>query len=88
MTEPAQTDLTAGERIEKAVLLFALDVHPVSLTAAELIRGLDARDESTSHEAAEIEDAVARLIEFGLLHRNGKLIFVTLAAARFNELSS
>lgn len=75
------------ERIERAALLYVLAVHPTCITVAELTRALESREEdSADFQATSVEPAVARLIDFGLLHRSGGLLFPTLAAVRLNQL--
>lgn len=86
---PSVTDRTAGtskedERIERAALLYVLAVHPTCITVRELARALDSR--GVADHQPSIESAVARLIDFGLLHRNGDFLFPTLTAVRLDQL--
>jgi hypothetical protein len=77
----------AGEdtATESAVLQQVLDIHPVLVTAAELIRELGGGSPGFAERDA-IERAVRDLIGAGLLHEHGSFLIPTRAALRFSEL--
>ncbi len=84
---PGKDTTTAQEdaKVQRAVLLVALDHHPAQLTLAELVRET-AADPADFGELDAGERAVADLVGAGLLHRNGELVLPTRAAIRFDEL--
>ena len=70
---------------ERAVLECVVDLHPVQLTLAELIRELtDTPDDFGSRDRIEI--AVQQLARAGLLHRHGQFVLPTRALLRCLEL--
>jgi hypothetical protein len=78
---PAAEDATT----ESAVLQQVLDLHPVLVTAAELVREVGGESPSFSRADA-IERAIRDLVGVGLLHHHGELLMPTRAALRFSEL--
>ena len=78
---PAATDTAT----ESAVLQQLLDLHPVQLTAAELIREVGGGSPSFSERDA-IERAIRDLTGAGLLHDHDGFVIPTRAALRFSEL--
>ena len=72
-------------RIESVVLRQLLDLHPVQLTVAELVREL-CGEGAIFAERDAIERAVRDLGGVGLLHDKGDFVLPTRAALRFNEL--
>ncbi|HEV7562686.1 MAG TPA: hypothetical protein VGO24_04230 [Solirubrobacterales bacterium] len=70
---------------ESAVLQLVLDLHPVLLTLAEVVREV-AGEEASFAERDSIERAVRDLSGAGLLHRKDEFAIPTRAALRFNEL--
>ncbi len=84
-TEHSWTPAGEDTATESAVLQQALDLHPVLLTAAELIREVGGESPNFARRDA-IERAVRDLIGVGLLHHHGELLMPTRAALRFSEL--
>jgi hypothetical protein len=78
---PAATDAV----IESAVLQRLLDLHPVLVTAAELVREVGGESPGFAERDA-IERAVRELTGAGLLHSHDGFVLPTRAALRFNEL--
>jgi hypothetical protein len=70
---------------ESAVLQRLLDLHPVQVTAAELVREVGGESPSFAERDA-IERAVRDLTGAGLLHSHQMFVLPTRAALRFNEL--
>jgi hypothetical protein len=70
---------------ESAVLQQILDLHPVLVTAAELMREVGGESPGFAERDA-IERAVRDLIGAGLLHEHGGFLTPTRAALRFSEL--
>jgi hypothetical protein len=70
---------------ESAVLQLVLDLHPVLLTVAEVVREV-AGEEATFAERDSVERAVRDLSGAGLLHRKDEFAIPTRAALRFSEL--
>jgi hypothetical protein len=70
---------------ESAVMRLLLNLHPIQLTIAELIRELCGEDPSFA-ERDSIERAVRDLAALGLLHRLDVFAMPTRAALRLNEL--
>jgi hypothetical protein len=68
--------------IESAVLQQVLDLHPASLTLAELVREMG--EEGAGSEA--IGRAVRDLVGAGLLHHGDAFVRPTRAALRFEQL--
>jgi hypothetical protein len=79
------TTRAADLATESAVMRAVLDVHPVLLTAAELIREI-AGEEPGFAERDAIERAVRDLSGVGLLHHHGEFVLPTRAALHFSEL--
>jgi hypothetical protein len=70
---------------ESAVLQKLLDLHPVQVTAAELLREV-AGESPDFAERDAIERAVRDLTGAGLLHSHDTFLLPTRAALRFSEL--
>jgi hypothetical protein len=70
---------------ESAVLQQVLDLHPIQVTVAELVREI-AGEPAGFAERDAIERAVRDLTGAGLLHRHGAFAIPTHAALRFNQL--
>ncbi len=70
---------------ESAVLQRLLDLHPVQVTAAELVREVGGESPGFGERDA-IERAVRDLTGAGLLHRHDAFVLPTRAALRFSEL--
>jgi hypothetical protein len=70
---------------ESAVLQRLLDLHPVQVTAAELVREVGGESPGFSERDA-IERAVRELTGAGLLHSHNAFVLPSRAALRFNEL--
>ena len=70
---------------ESAVLQQLLDLHPVQVTVAELVREVGGESPSFAERDA-IERAVRDLTGAGLLHRHDAFVMPTRAALRFSEL--
>lgn len=93
---PTPDDPTPGlndQATQSAVLLVVLDLHPVLITASELVRQMSRRPHEFS-ERDRIERAVDELAGGGLLHRHDylnrpdALITPTRAAFLAQELLS
>ena len=80
-----QTTMADDDAIESAVLQHVLALHPVQVTAAELIRELGGESPDFSERDA-IERAVRDLRGAGLLHVRENLVTPTRAALRVSEL--
>jgi predicted transcriptional regulator len=63
---------------QRAVLGLLLEAHPRSLTIPNLARQLGRQD--------AVERAVARLVEVGLLDRDGDAVSASAAAIHFDRL--
>ncbi len=87
MDETDDSWITATEdaATESAVLQQVLDLHPVLVTAAELVREVGGESPDFGRRDA-IERAIRDLTAAGLLHHQGALVMPTRAALRFNEL--
>lgn len=81
-----QTTWAEDESMESAVLRQLLDLHPMRLTLAELVRELDSDGGSFAGRDA-VERAVRDLTGVGLLHKETEFVTPTRAALRFNELA-
>jgi len=79
------TPASADAAIESAVLQRLLDLHPIQLTAAELVREVGGPSPSFSERDA-IERAIRDLTGAGLLHDRDSFVIPTRAALRFSEL--
>lgn len=80
-----QTTASEDDAIEAAVLQQVLALHPVQVTAAELIRELGGESPGFRERDA-IERAVRDLRGAGLLHAHEGLVTPTRAALRVSEL--
>lgn len=72
-------------RTENAVLSLLLDEHPVRLTLEEIVLVLHGEPRLTDPKDAA-EQAVYRLLCFGLIYRDGLFLVPTRAALRFEYL--
>lgn len=83
--EDSWTPATEDAATEATVLRQVLDLHPVLVTASELV--LEIAGESPSFaERDAIERAVRDLTGAGLLHSHEAFLLPTRAALRFSEL--
>lgn len=87
MVEPttARTPLAEDTAIEGSVLRQLLDLHPIQLTFAELVREISGGSTDFALTDA-VERAVRQLAAAGLVHRRGDVVAPTRAALRFYEL--
>jgi hypothetical protein len=83
--EDSRTPAAADAATESAVLQQLLDLHPVQVTAAELIREIGGKSPSFAERDA-IERAIRDLGGTGLLHDRDGFVIPTRAALRFSEL--
>jgi hypothetical protein len=83
MEEREETRSTADvdAAIESALLQLVLELHPASLTLAELVREMG---EEAGRDA--VERAVHDLVAAGLLHHSDAFVRPTRAALRFDQL--
>lgn len=81
----SRTTWAEDEGVESAVLRQLLDLHPMHLTLAELMRELGGDGGSFADRDA-VERAVRDLAAVGLLHRGADFVTPTRAALRFSEL--
>jgi hypothetical protein len=70
---------------ESAVLQQALELHPVQVTVAELVREVGGESPDFARRDA-IERAIRDLASVGLMHSHGAFVMPTRAALRFSEL--
>jgi hypothetical protein len=71
--------------VQRAVVEKVVDLHPVQLTLAELVRELtDTPDDFASRDRIEI--AVQQLAQAGLLHRHGEFVLPSRTLVRCLEL--
>jgi hypothetical protein len=84
-TDDSWTTKASDIATESAVLQQLLDLHPVQVTAAELVREVGGEQAGFAERDA-IERAIRDLGGAGLLHRSGDFVMATRAALRFNEL--
>jgi hypothetical protein len=84
-TDDSWSPSGADAATESAVLQQVLDLHPVLVTAAELVREIGGESPGFAERDA-IERAIRDLIGAGLLHSHEALLLPTRAALRFNEL--
>jgi hypothetical protein len=84
-TDDSWTPAAEDAATESAVLQRALDLHPVLITSAELVREVGGESADFAERDA-IERAVRDLTGAGLLHRHDTFVIPTRAALRFNEL--
>jgi hypothetical protein len=84
-SDDSWTNRAADIATEAAVITHLLDVHPVRMTAAELLREL-AGEAPGFAERDAIERAVRDLAGVGLLHRSETFVAPTRAALRLSEL--
>lgn len=83
--EPSWTTRAADLATESTVMRQLLEVHPVLLSRAELIRELAGENPDFAARDA-VERAVRDLVGVGLLHLHGELVLPTRAALHFSEL--
>jgi len=79
------TPAAADGATESAVLQRLLDLHPVQVTAAELVREIGGESPSFAERDA-VERAVRDLSAAGLVHGNDAFVLPSRAALRFSEL--
>jgi hypothetical protein len=72
-------------KIEVAVLMLLLALHPAHLTFAELMLEIGTGPERRG-ATATVEQAVGALVASGLLHRHGDFLLPTRAALRCDQL--
>jgi hypothetical protein len=72
-------------KIEAAVLMLALALHPSQLTFDELVREIDV-GRGRPGASAIIDQAIDGLAASGLLHRHGDFLLATRAAVRCDQL--
>ena len=84
-TDDSWTTAAADAAVESAVLRQVLDLHPVLMTLAELIREVGGESPGFAERDA-IERAVRDLTRTGLLHGQETFVVPTRAALRFSEL--
>jgi hypothetical protein len=84
-TEDSRTPATEDAATESAVLQQVLELHPVQVTVAELVREVGGESPGFAERDA-IERAVRDLIGVGLLHGGSAFVIPTRAALRFSEL--
>lgn len=70
---------------ESAVLQRLLDLHPIQVTTAEIVREVGGESPGFAERDA-IERAVRDLTGAGLLHSHDPFVLPTRAALRFSEL--
>jgi hypothetical protein len=84
--EENPTNESEDARVESALLQRVLDLHPVQVTGAELIRDLAGEDADFGARDA-VERAIRELTGAGLLHRGEDgLVTPTRAALHFGGL--
>ena len=84
-TDDSWTPAAEDAATESAVLQQALELHPVQVTAAELVREVGGESPSFARRDA-IERAIRDLAGAGLMHSQGAFVMPTRAALRFSEL--
>jgi hypothetical protein len=87
MEEREETRSTADvdATIESALLQLVLELHPASLTLAELVREMGEEAGGPAGRDA-VERAVRDLVAAGLLHHGDAFVLPTRAALRFDQL--
>lgn len=84
-TETIGTTWAEDREVEAAVLRQLLDLHPIRLTLAELMREMGGRSAGFAERDA-VERAVRELAAVGLLHLGESFVEPTRAALRLSEL--
>ncbi|HEU4392560.1 MAG TPA: hypothetical protein VFR04_02860 [Solirubrobacterales bacterium] len=84
-TDDIRTPAAEDAATESAVLQQVLELHPVLVTVAELVREIGGESPDFARRDA-IERAVRDLTAVGLLHHHDAFVMPTRAALRFNEL--
>jgi hypothetical protein len=84
-TDDSRTPSAADAATESAVLQRLLDLHPIQVTAAELVREVGGVAPDFGERDA-IERAIGELTGAGLLHDRDGFVIPTRAALRFSEL--
>jgi hypothetical protein len=79
------TPAAGDAAIESAVMQRLLELHPVQVTTAELVREVSGELPSFAERDA-IERAVRDLAGAGLLHSHDAFVLPTRAALRFSQL--
>lgn len=72
--------------IEVGLLALILELHPEHLSAADLIRKMEAGNPRNSNEAKAVERALESLLDSELVIEADGVIAPTKAALRFDEL--
>ncbi len=83
--EHIYTPMAADDATESAVLQQLLALHPVQVTAAELVREVGGESPGFAERDA-IERALRDLGGAGLVHTREGFVVPTRAAVRFSEL--
>jgi len=84
-TDDSWTPAAEDAATESAVLRQLLELHPVLVNLAELVREMAGESPAFARRDA-IERAVRDLTGAGLLHSHETFVIPTRAALRFNEL--
>lgn len=84
-TDDSWTTAAGDAATESAVLQRLLSLHPVQVTAAELLRELGGESPGFAERDA-IERAIRDLTGAGLLHSHDAFVVPTRAALLFSEL--
>jgi hypothetical protein len=84
-TDDSWTPAAEDAATESAVLQQVLELHPVQVTGAELVREVGGESPGFARRDA-IERAVRDLAGAGLLHKHNTFVVPTRAALRFSEL--
>jgi len=84
-TDENFTTKAQDQAYEAAVLRRMIELHPTTLTVAEVVRELVGEDASFAERDA-IERAARELSGSGLLHLRDDFVTPTRAALRFGEL--
>jgi hypothetical protein len=79
------TPSAADAATESAVLQQLLALHPIQVTAAELVREVGGESPDFAERDA-IERAIRDLTGAGLVHEHDSFVIPTRAALRFSEL--
>jgi hypothetical protein len=84
-TDDSWTPAAEDAATESAILQQVLELHPVLVTVAELVREIGGESPGFARRDA-IERAVRDLAGAGLLHNDSTFVIPTRAALRFSEL--
>lgn len=86
MNEPKTKALEDDEALQAAVIRHLIDVHPGTLSRADLMREFGHPKFETLED--EIERAVRDLARLGLLDEAGERVCPSRAAVRYHELAN